>query len=178
MLQFDRSGQVAACFASLLLSVSSAAAERPVEPGTNPLGGSGAGVLERVPDQPAASRQQRIVFTCVAPGLTTFSDRPCGPLPERRSLDLPVVAGKAPGEVASVVPRRAAASTKPAVNAGQRDARPSQAADGAASNCDQLRHTVAVIDRQMRAGYSARDAPRLWERWRDAKDRLHAAGCR
>jgi hypothetical protein len=29
----------------------------------------------------------------------------------------------------------------------------------------------------MRTGYSAREAGRLWQRWRDAKARLHEANC-
>jgi hypothetical protein len=29
----------------------------------------------------------------------------------------------------------------------------------------------------MRAGYSAREAARLWQRWRGLKERLHATRC-
>jgi hypothetical protein len=176
--RFDnpRAAMARAGLAFLLLSASCAAAARAAEPDTNPLGGGGVTVVEPVPERPAA-RSQRIVFTCVTPDLTTFSDRPCGPLPERRSIELQAATERGAGEAASVVPRRATASTRPAVRKGGRDA-PAPDPNAGLAGCDKLRATVAAIDRQMRAGYSARQAPRIWERWRDAKDRLHAAGCR
>lgn len=165
------------CLAALLLPVAAAAAAPATETSTHPMGGAGATVLERVPDPPAAPRSQRIVFTCVTPGLTTFSDRPCGPLPERREIEWVATTGPAAGEAATVVPRRAAASTRPAAATGRRDADPTRTVANVGS-CEALRHAAAAIDRQMRAGYSAREAPRLWERWRAARDRLRAAGCR
>jgi hypothetical protein len=141
------------------------------------MGGGGAAVLERVPERPVTSPTQRIVFTCVTPGLTTFSDRPCGPLPERREIELLPATVTRSGEAASVTPPQARASTRPAAVAGRQDARASRQAADRARGCQQLRHTVAAIDRQMRSGYSARQAARLWERWREARDRLHAARC-
>ncbi len=66
-----------------------------------PPGGGGAVVLE--PVKPRAQPTRRLVYSCVAPGLVTFS--------------------------------------------------------------------------RMRTGYSAREAGRLWDRWREAKARLHDADC-
>jgi hypothetical protein len=36
---------------------------------------------------------------------------------------------------------------------------------------------VAELDQVMRAGYSARESARLWERWREARARLREADC-
>lgn len=169
--------------AALTLAGSSPTAHGAVEPSANPMGGAGANVLERVPEQPvqeqaATARPQRIVYTCVTPGLTTFSDRPCGPLPERRRLELPATRAPAAGEAPSVVPGQARAATKPAAVTGRRVAQPAARMAKLDDKCLQLQDTAAALDRQMRAGYSAREAPRLWERWRDARERLRAAGCR
>lgn len=169
-----------AWLAALLLPVWTCATERAADAsaGSNPLGGGGSVVLERVPEPPVSSRPQRVVFTCVAPGLITFSDRPCGPLPERRELQLLPATVTRSGEAASVTPPQARASTRPAAVAGRDETQAARRDAGREGSCQPLQDTVTTIDRQMRAGYSAREAPRLWERWRDAKDRLRAAGCR
>jgi len=167
----------AASLAPVLLPAWSLAAPRAPDATANPMGGGGSAVLERVPEKPVAGSTQRIVFTCVTPGLTTFSDRPCGPLPERREIELLPANVTRGGEAASVTPPRARASTKPAAVPGKPPARAARRETDRERDCQQLRHAVTAIDRQMRAGYSAREAPRLWERWREAKDRLHAAGC-
>lgn len=164
--------------AAFALLGSSPVAHGAAEPGASPMGGAGATVLEPVPGQPAPDRPQRIVYTCVTPGLTTFSDRPCGPLPDRRALGIAATRTRAAGEAPTVVPRQARAATKPAAVAGRHVAQPSTRVAKLDDKCSQLRDTLSGLDRQMRAGYSAREAPRLWERWRDARDRLHAAGCR
>ncbi|HEX9208741.1 MAG TPA: hypothetical protein VF851_10920 [Steroidobacteraceae bacterium] len=144
----------------------------------NPMGGGGSVVLEPAPDKPAARPTQRIVFTCVTPGLTTFSDRPCGPLPERRALELPATAVTRSGESATITPPPARASTRPATAPTRAEAQGSRPGTEGRASCRQLQDAVARIDREMRAGYSAREAPRLWERWREARERARAAGCR
>ena len=40
-----------------------------------------------------------------------------------------------------------------------------------------LMRQLGEVNSRMRAGYSAREAARLWQRWRGLKDRLHAARC-
>jgi hypothetical protein len=171
------SAATALWLALLLFPVSILAAERALDAAPNPMGGGGAAVLERVPEKPSVASTQRIVFTCVTPELTTFSDRPCGPLPERREIELLPATGTRGGEAASVAAPAARASTRPAAVRREHDAQPSRRAADRERSCQPLRHAVASIDQQMRAGYSAREAPRLWERWRAAKDRLHSAGC-
>lgn len=168
----------AACLASLLLHPVAGGADRAPDKSAHPMGGGGSTVLERVPDAPAAPAPQRIVFTCVTPGLTTFSDRPCGPLPDRREIEIRSATADDGGKAPSVTPPPARASTKPAVVAGSHDPRSARRTAERPAGCEQLRHAVTAIDQQMRAGYSAREAPRLWERWREARDRLHAADCR
>ena len=164
---------------ALLLPLWTCAAERtPNDAAPNPMGGGGSVVLEPVPARPASGPTQRVVFTCIAPGLTTFSDRPCGPLPERRELQLLPATVTRGGETASVTPPRARASTRPATSTR----------DGTKHRHRHVMPNAPAIARNSRrplqpstgrcvAGYSAREAPRLWDRWRDAKERLRAAGC-
>jgi hypothetical protein len=166
----------AAWLATLMLAGPSVAAERAPDSTANPMGGAGSAVLERIPDPPPVTPTRRIVFTCVTPGLTIFSDRPCGPLPERLAIEWPPARKPRGGEAASVSPPQARASTRPAAVTGRSAPDLPRAADPG-QECEALRRAVTAVDRQMRAGYSAREAPRLWERWREAKNRLHSAGC-
>lgn len=134
-----------------------------------PLGGGGSGVLEPVPP-PAAPRQRRQVYVCRDAGAPVYTDRPCGPSPAIHELrfGLPV-----PGGAVSLSPQPPAASTRPRVL-------PSPAADGvtpAQARCTQLHERLAAIDDQMRSGYSAREAARLWQRWRETRERLRAQRC-
>ena len=46
-----------------------------------------------------------------------------------------------------------------------------------AASCQKLQATLDSLDSRMRTGYSAREAGRLWERWREAKARLREANC-
>jgi hypothetical protein len=181
MLSHVPSAQVlaatAACLALLLFQPPSRAAGREPEATASPMGGGGSAVLERVPEKPVAAATHRIVFTCVAPGLITFSDRPCGPLPDRREIEVLPATASGGGAASSVAPPPARASTRPAVVAGNPEPPAARRATKRPQDCQPLRQAVTAIDRQMRAGYSAREAPRLWERWREARDRLHAAGC-
>lgn len=141
----------------------------------SPTGGGGSVVLE--PVKPRAQPTRRLVYSCVAPGLVTFSDRPCGPLPEVRELKVsapaPTAAGAAPetgnAREPSVTGRRNAT--------GREDVDPDDADEEHAATCRKLQATLDSLDSRMRAGYSAREAGRLWDRWREAKARLHEANC-
>ena len=168
-----------ACLASLLLS-----AHRPRR-GTQrrtrppvPWVAAARSCSSACPKSPSPRPTQRLVFTCVTPGLITFSDRPCGPLPERREIER--AARDREWQRRSVFGHAAAgpridqaALSSPAIATDPTAPRGAERPAG----CQPLRHAVTTIDRQMRAGYSAREAPRLWERWREAKDRLREAGC-
>lgn len=119
---------------------------------------------------PAGSPRQRVVFVCQQDGVPVFTDRPCGSAvgPRTLSFDVP-----APGAAPSTAPPRPRASTRPRLQP-ERQAGTGRAAD---TRCATLRRTLDELDERMRAGYSSREAARLWSRWRDLKDRLRAERC-
>jgi len=134
-----------------------------------PLGGGGGGVLELAP--PAEPpRPKRRVYVCREASTPVFTDRPCG-FPAIVH-EIPITA-PGPGSAVSLAPQAPAASTRPRVM-------PAPAADAATAaqvRCAALRERLAKIDDQKRSGYSAREAARLWQRWRDARARLRAQHC-
>jgi hypothetical protein len=152
-----------------------AASVLPLPAVDTPTGGGGTVVLEPVKQHAGPTR--RLVFSCVTPGLVTFSDRPCGPVPEVRELKLdqpvPAAAGASPevGKVVAQTPTNHRKTTE-RDNAG-----PAAAEAERVMTCQKLQAALDSVDSRMRAGYSAREAGGLWERWRDAKARLRAANC-
>jgi hypothetical protein len=72
------------------------------------------------------------------------------------------------GKVAEMSDRKAA---------GGDQAEPGDGENGGATTCQRLQATLDTLDSRMRTGYSAREAGRLWERWRETKARLRAADC-
>jgi hypothetical protein len=133
-----------------------------------PSGGAGSGVLESGPPT-AEPRQRRLVFVCRDAGAPVFTDRPCGPSPAIHEVRfaMPVA-----GSAVSLAPPAPAASTRPRVMPATADA-----VTAGSARCTALRERLAAIDDQMRSGYSAREAARLWQRWRDARARLRAEQC-
>jgi hypothetical protein len=134
-----------------------------------PLRGGGGGVLEPAPPT-EPSRPKRRVYVCRDAGTPVFTDRPCG-----LSASVYEIAMAAPGAggAVSLAPQEPAASTRPRVM-------PAPAADTVTpgqARCMALRERLAAIDDQMRSGYSAREAARLWQKWRDARARLRAQHC-
>ena len=135
---------------------------------SHPADAGGASVIERVDARPSG-RRTRLVYACRDAATPVFSDRPCGASAHAWRLDLPrATAGAAPSTRAAAP----AAATRPIVaRASHRDvAEP-------ADPCVRLEQQLATIDARMRNGYSAREAARLWQRWRDAKAKLRAADC-
>ena len=120
---------------------------------------------------PSPRRAQRLVYTCRDAAIPVFSDRPCGASMHAWRLTLP----QSPAGGASPSTRAAPpiAATRPIVSAPPRRG-PVEPPDP----CARLTQQLAAIDARMRQGYSAREAARLWQRWRDAKAKLHAARCR
>ena len=148
-------------------STAPAAAVAPRET-SPPADADGAPVIERVDARPSG-RRTRLVYACREAATPVFSDRPCGASAHAWRLDLPrATAGAAPSTRAAAP----AAATRPIVaRASRRDvAEP-------ADPCVTLEQHLATIDARMRNGYSAREAARLWQRWRDAKAKLRAADC-
>ena len=161
--------------AALVLSTSANAATLLLPAVDTPTGGGGSVVLE--PVKRRAHPTHRLIYSCVAPGSITYSDRPCGPLPEVRELKL-----AEPGAAAAGAPPETGKADEPTpVSRGpakERDTAGAVAATGdGETNCQQLQATIDRLDARMRAGYSAREAGSLWDRWRDAKARLRAANC-
>ena len=134
-----------------------------------PLGGGGSGVLEPGPPS-AAQRQQRKVYVCRDAGTPVFTDRPCGPSAAIHEIRFALPAS---GGGVSLAPPAPAASTRPLVV-------PAPAADTVTprqARCTALRERLAAIDDQMRSGYPAREAARLWQKWRDARARMRTEQC-
>jgi hypothetical protein len=126
-----------------------------------------AGCLSAATPRAASTRQ---VFVCRGAVPVIFSDRPCGLLAEARVLH---VHEPGPGGAASVIAAPPKEATRPRVEAHAPDARPHAADDG----CRRLLEERERIDDRMRAGYSAREAARLWNRWREIDAKIYAARC-
>lgn len=157
---------IAACLACSL-PAAGATSDPPV---ASPLGSGQSVTLEPAPP-PANPRRHRSVFVCQESGVPMFADRPCGSASETRSL---VIATPPPGAAASTIPPSPAASTRPRPAAGK----PSTAVVPAPENaCTRLQRQLDDLNDRMRAGYSAREAARLWQRWRDTKERLRTGRC-
>lgn len=162
--------RIARCRAAALACLLHAACTIGQVPVANPLGSGDSVVLEPAAP-PATPHRQRAVYVCQQDGTPVFADRPCGPVVATRNL---VVATPPAGAAASTTPPAPHASTRPRQTRAREGAAP---ADDGASKCAGLRREVEELDDRMRAGYSAREAARLWQRWRDAKERLRKARC-
>lgn len=135
-----------------------------------------AGSVRPQPVQPRARTTQRLVYSCIEPGLVTYSDRPCGPAATQRQLQVLTPASPA-GEAPDVDRTNTAAADKRRAAAAKADASAVRAATERAETCERLEAAVDEVDSQMRAGYPAREAGRLWDRWREARARLREARC-
>src|SRR5829696_560546 len=116
----------------------------------------------------------RVVFTCITSALVIFSDRPCGPGAASRTLHTlePVAAS---GSAVSLVPKPPSHSVRGARVAAQPDGGDDDDGDAAGTvpiTCERLQVALALVDDRMRAGYSAKESARLWDRWREARSQL------
>lgn len=161
-----------ATFASILLFSAPLGADPAAEPEvTSPLGGGASVSLEPAPP-PAMPRRQRSIYVCRDAGVPVYTDRPCGSTSVERSLP---VASPATGNAPITTAPSPRASTKPRA---ERAAPAAGQIDPAATRCAALQRELDQLDDRMRAGYSAREAARLWQRWREARDRARSAHCR
>jgi hypothetical protein len=165
--------RIPSVFASLLavtcLNVSLGRAS-PSGPDTEPSSGSTATVT---PAPAPARRTRRLIYACREGHTPVFSDRPCGETSILRSLD--VVTPAQTGRPPTVEPAPVKAATRPAPQ--QHEHEHERSLQETAEKCERLKKAVEQIDDRMRAGYPAREAGRLWQRWRDAKDAVRAADC-
>jgi hypothetical protein len=120
---------------------------------------------------PATTRRHRAVFVCEDGGVPVYSDRPCAIASPSRAIVI-----ETPGAGATFVtsPPAPRASTRPAPARRAPQPAPNDVRE---SRCETLQRQLGEVNSRMRAGYSAREAARLWQRWRGLKDRLHAARC-
>jgi hypothetical protein len=133
-----------------------------------------------VPATAAPRTWRRLVFTCTSPGLVVFADRPCGPLGTVREVTLRASADATPpGNGSTAAPPARAASTRPAPGRPDADspAAATEERQRRTEACHRLEDAVHALDARMRSGYSAREAARLWSRWREAKERLRESDC-
>jgi hypothetical protein len=173
---------IGALLASLVATTASLGAERLHEPnhGSPPeLSGGSALAVEPAPvPAPARAtarpRRSRIIFACHADGIVEFSDRPCDLAATSRSLEFTT---GSPGATPSTKPHAAVAAIlpKPVSPRGQPADQPDD--DAREKKCATLEGQLDAVDSRMREGYSARDAAKLWNRWRAIKDELHSAEC-
>jgi hypothetical protein len=136
---------------------------------THPIGGGESVRLEPVA-VPAPPRTERPVYVCLDASPVIFSDRPCGPVTERRTV---LVDAAGPGRTATTVPAIPRAATRPRPRRAPAAEDPEPRDD----RCQRLRDQLEKIDDRMRSGYTAREAARLWNRWREAKARLRSERC-
>ena len=139
--------------------------------GANPADGGGSLQLEptRTGSQP---RKTRPIFVCRSRAPVIYSDRPCGPASEERSLQVQVQEPQ-PGGAASTVPAAAPAATLPRLQPEPQADDP----DAGDSRCRRLREQREKLDDRMRTGYSAREAAQLWNRWRSLNSEIYRSRC-
>jgi hypothetical protein len=116
----------------------------------------------------------RPIYVCSRAAPVIFSDRPCGPLAETRVLHVPGPGpGSGPGRASSVASAPATDATRPRTEPRVADVKPVDRDD----RCRQLREERRRLDDRMREGYPAREAARLWKRWREVDAKIYAARC-
>jgi hypothetical protein len=143
------------------------------EPVANPTGGGGTVQLEPVPERQRPSRT-RAVFVCRGAGPVVFSDLPCGPVLREHNVSLQR-SSSAGGTPATTTPAKPAAATRPRPEPVRKQ--DAAAADATARRCRGLREQLDKLDDRMRTGYPAREAARLWNRWRELKAEIYADRC-
>jgi hypothetical protein len=147
--------------------------------------GDGAGSVAPEPVKPRARTTRRLVYSCVTPSPVTFADRPCGELAVLREL---IVQPSQPNPAAppAIGPEPSPTGRRRIPSASHSD--PDRGAERAktdgtseeqehAEACRRLETRLQQIDAQMRAGYGAGEAGRLWDRWREAKSSLRESRC-
>lgn len=119
---------------------------------------------------PARATADRPVFVCRSAVPVIFSDRPCGHLAEARVMH---VVDPGPGQAATVERTPPKDATRPRTEPPAEATKPLVTDD----RCRRLHEERDRLDERMRAGYSAREAARLWNRWREVDARIYSARC-
>jgi len=119
---------------------------------------------------PSRAATDRPVFVCRSAVPVIFSDRPCAQHAEARVLR---VVDPGPGHAATVDPAPPKEATRPRNEPPVEAAKPLVTDD----RCRRLRDERDRLDDRMRAGYPAREAARLWNRWREVGAKIYSARC-
>lgn len=163
----------------MLVAGSAVSAQARNSPSLSQGGGQSPQLRVATPDAAVASKRR--IFVCHGTAVREFADRPCGSLSVARELQVtttPKPSGLRSARVdIPTGPDPAAAGRAMARPHDTAEPKPAATPVGPREQCKELQTQVADIDQRMRAGYSAREAAKLWQRWHDAKDRLHRAGC-
>ena len=123
---------------------------------------------------PLPAAIDRPVYVCRNATPVAYSDRPCGPLAEARVLR---IHEPGPGRAPSIEPAPSRAATRPRAEPRVPAGSAGASAATADSRCRQLHEARDRLDERMRAGYSAREAAQLWNRWREVDAKIYAARC-
>jgi len=168
-------GRLRASLAALALVTITAHLCAEPAPAQPPRSGADGSAIVVEPDPvPAKSRKFRTIFACHVGALVEFSDRPCDMAATSRSLEF--TTGTGPGATPTTRPRETVASTLPKVSVPPAEAESAARDDEAQQKkCATLQGQLDAVDSRMREGYGARDAARLWNRWRELKAELHRA---
>jgi len=119
---------------------------------------------------PVPTWRTRPIFVCGHAVPVIFSDRPCGTTAEARVLR---VHDPGPGRAASVARAPTRETTRPRPEPQAPEAKHVESDE----RCRKLRDERERLNDRMRAGYSAREAARLWNRWREVEAKIYAARC-
>jgi hypothetical protein len=146
------------------------AAEAPATADASHMEPAGAAPARPQESPPVPTWRTRPIFVCGHAVPVIFSDRPCGASAEARVLR---VHDPGPGRAASIAraPTRETATRRPEPRAPE----PKQVEPD--ERCRKLRDERERLDDRMRAGYTAREAARLWNRWREVGAQIYAARC-
>lgn len=131
---------------------------------------AGAGPAPSTPQPPASSWHSRPIFVCHESVTVIFSDRPCGTLAVARVLR---VHDPGPGSASPVAHAPTPEATRPRPE--PRIAQEKRVDTD--ERCRKLRDERERLDDRMRAGYPAREAAQLWNRWREVDAKIYAARC-
>ena len=154
--------------ALLVVAMRSGAAGPPDATATAPPANGAGPQIPRTASRGTHAR--RVVYACRERDVPVYADRPCGELALLRSLDVytPAQDGRPPTTVAE--------PAKVAIRPATRDGEARQLQQ-TAEKCQRLQQALDEVDDRMRAGYPARQAAQLWQRWREARSAVREAGC-
>jgi hypothetical protein len=120
-----------------------------------------------------AHTAERSVYRCVADGVVTFSDRPCGSLMQVYSYEI-----ASPAAAEAPAAAKAPASAKPAQVRKPGQQRAQTRSSGREVGCERIQARLEQLRARMRAGYGVAEGERLRDQERTARARFRKLLCR